>query len=702
MLGTGAAPGPGTVAGGGVGYALGEEVADKFDEWLGIREGRPLPEELKKTVKNALIGATFEAGGQVVIPAVAPIVRAVAKKIPKFPVSLSGAQKKAGDVLKAHTSKGPIVAKNIEDAKALEKAIPGLKFGRGQATNDPAIIKFERARERMPGEAAAGAADKAASNSKVLQEFIDNQKGAAGIDDVVGALERRSGAVAKSTDVAAKRLEREVAGIESNRDVADVGVSIREAAITGKKAAKKKAGELFDKVPEHSIDATILNDKIKNILKPFSRVEDVKLNIPSVLVRTRVLLKKTKGALTPKDLQGIRTELTTDLRRTQGGTDPNARKAARISKMIDAVDDLLTDAGVGAGGGELKTAQQFFKKEVIGKFKSGSVGDILKKSGGQYKVTNAGVASRFFKPGSKGAESAQEFVNAVGANKNARSAIEEAVRQDLVTNATNPITGELTEAKLKTWLARHKHALRGLDLQDRFKDIGMARSQLDKALEAKIAFDKSVASRMLGADVETAVKSAFSKGAKGKEARTLYLKLKGDKKAIAGLQNATIDHIIDNAMLTTPDAFNSPIVSLAKVEREFKKLKPAISVIFEDSPAKLKAFNAYRAALRTLQRNKTSPVGGGSETAAHLFTAMARTSGLSMGRTANIGRALIKPLIDMSDSQVNALLNRAAFDPEFAHTLMFIARKAPADIIARRLKGHMLSIGMKIGDNKEK
>jgi hypothetical protein len=178
--------------------------------------------------------------------------------------------------------------------------------------------------------------------------------------------------------------------------------------------------------------------------------------------------------------------------------------------------------------------------------------------------------------------------------------------------------------------------------------------------------------------------------------------LKGDKNAISGLQNATIDHIIDTAQTTASDAFNNPIISLAGVEREFKKLKPAIDVIFKDSPGKLVSFNKYRQALKILQRGKASPLGGGSDTMENALTALAQGSGLSASKVATIVRAVMKPILNMSDNQVNALLNRAAFDPDFAHTLIMASRGTPVDIIERRLKGHLASLGIKAFKQEKK
>jgi hypothetical protein len=714
-----------------------------------------------------------------------------------------------------------VIAKNIEQARMLEAEIPGLKFRRGQLTNDPAIIKFERAQARGPGEAAEKQLDLSAANSEAIKKYIDRVKGKAGLGEVVEPLARQRQAVETGVETARKGLERQAVELGTGPGEIQAGETIRAAAREGKTAAKKEATRLFEDVPEFDIDASGIVSKIDELSQPLDQFEDVAENVPAFFGKAREVLEVTKRT-TPQGLQGLRRNATQALRKAQSPTEPNEIMASRISKLIGEIDDTLKNAGeakgaaqatyqgkvifpeqlkkelfainknlqtkpevekivdvdktfqelkkadvigimqqtqegkkayserlaktfknkfgkeaptektfekvrdkvarqrkaeieemlsgsvdiqpaeIQAAAGRLKTAQQFYKKEVIQKFKSGSVGDVLKKIRSQDKVSNAQIVSRFFKPGAVGGESAQQFINAAGGNKAATDAMESAVKQDLLKSATNVTTGEIVESKLKGWLSKHDQALTKLGIKNKFNTIVKARAQLDSALEIKTQFDKSVASKLLNSDVDSAVQNAFSKGSKKANAERLLKRLKGDKRAVSGLQNAIIDHIITNAQVSAVDAFDNPIVSLAKVEGGFKKFKPAIDEVFKGSPRKLKAFNNYRMALKTLQRGKTSPLGGGSDTAENIIEVIAKRSGLSKFRTVSIIKSIIGPIKDMGDKQVNAILNRAAFDPDFAFTLERAARGAPVDIIERRLKGHLLAIGLRQTERNER
>ncbi len=712
----GSTAGPvGTAAGGGLGYAIGEELADKFDEFLGLRERKPLMVELTESGVDIVEGATMEMGGQLLAAGAGKAfslgkkgIEALAKK--SKPITQEGATKAAAEVLAAETSGGPLIAENIADAAALEKEIPGLRFSRGQTTNDPSIIKFERARARMPGEAAQEQLEAAARNTEAIQEYIKKKKGVGGIEEVTTPLTAQKEATETGVKKAAGILETEAAQLEGAA-AEEIGETIKTAAAKGKKAAKGKAGELFEEVPEVDIDGSSLITKIDELSKPLSKFEDVAENIPKEFKFFKKVLSESNGVVNPNDLQGLRSSLTGTLRDLRGSASPNNRKIARLTGLLKEVDTILdtappvkevaekiTEKAVEAGK-QLKTARSFYNKEVVEKYGKGAIGEILKKGD---KVSNANVAGRFFKPGFKGTESANEFIAAVGENKNARGALEDYIKQDLLSSSTNPVTGEIVETKLKTWLSKYKPALKKLGLENKFDSISKASSELTKAREMKVAFDKSVASKLLKSDVDTAVKNAFASGSKKKAAVDLMEGLKGNNKAVSGLQNSTIDHIIKNAETTASDAFGNPVISLAKVENEYKKFKPALDVLFKKSPEKLKALDQYRRALKIMQRGKVSPLGGGSDTAENIITSMAAASGIAKGKVATIAKSILSPLIQMSDNQVNSILNRAAFDPDFAYTVQMMAKGKPIDKVEQRLKGHLAAMLMRGTIKEEK
>jgi len=908
MAGTPGAPGAGTLVGGGLGFALGEELADKLDEFMGLRERQPLLIELKESAEQAVKGAAYEAGGQSIFPAVAPGIKWAISKIPRIALTGRGAAKIGAKVIAAETSQGPIFAKNIEEARALEEAIPGLKFSRGEMTGDPEIIKFERARATAPGDVAAEQLQRSAENSKALRTFIDTQKGKGDISDVLGPLEKERVALGAGAEATGEALAREARAIETGVGGVEAGPPVRKALSEGERAARKDARLLFEDVPEFDIDASKLVTKIDELSQPMNKFEAVGKNVPEEFAQIKAVLEESDGIATPQDLQGLRSSLTDSLRDAQGAASPNNRMISRINQMIGEVDSVLKEAsesgervtkefitnpapsvadlkeyevltkearvtasenikalrkkenvsgykasleeateivnsssdysdftdiisqgglnletahmmsdkdtirelmrrrptlfrrgaslhaehyankkgfdtpdelfqdwltrdkrqdkirsvaddlfnefqagkemelsetgfeeflneeikmtnkllgkkppkgvkpdpidfryvktkqlpGDEAAAQKLKTAQQFFKKEVIDKFKAGTPGDILRRKGGQYKVTNANIASRFFKAGPKGQEAAQEFMNAVGKDKDALNAMRDYIKQDLIDKSTNPNTGEIVKTKLNSWLAKNRKALEVYGMGREFNSIKKAQGALEDAITLKTEFNKSVASKMLGADVDSAIGKAFQKGSTRVSAINLMRQVKGDKKAVNGLQNGIIDHIITTAETTAPDFLGNKIISLAGFEKEFKKMLPAMKIVFKDAPLKMKALTEYRTALGRMQALKKSPtLVGGPDTAEKIISNIAYGLGAGKSRVLNILRTVAKPLLTLSDDMVNGVLNRAAVDPDFAYTLQLIAKGRKPDMIERRLKGHIASLGLKITEQPQ-
>lgn len=909
MIGTPGSPGVGTLIGGGLGYAIGEELADKLDEFMGLRERQPLLVEIEESAKQTVTGAAFEAGGQSFFPLVAPGVKFLVNKIPKIALTGKGAAKIGSKVIAAETSSGPIFAKNIEEARALEETIPGLKFSRGEITGDPEIIKFERARASAPGDVATQQVQNAADNSAAIKRFIDMKKGKGGIEDVLDPLAKQQGALEKGVESTRAGLNKEAKVLGTGQWAVEVAQPIRKALVSGEKSARAEASKLFENVPDFGIDASPLINTIDELSKPIGKFEAAGKNIPSEFEVIKKVLVDESGITTPKDLQGLQSELKGLLRDIEGSAAPNNRMSTRVSKLISAVDNVLKDASesgvriskeklknyyptvpemddylkvsskasknaddivsyslgkddkkayqdiyneakdiidssddfsdwtqliksgglnletahmmsdpetikellrrrptlfrsgalthaehfamekgfdtpdelfqnwlnkkprqesikdladdmfdqyqVGQEMGEdltgdsykkfideqikqtnkllsskkpkgsqperveivktrgmpgdkdasekLKTAQQFFKKEVIGKFKSGTPGDILKRKGGQYKVSNAEIASRFFKAGPKGQQSANEFMSAIGKDETALNAMKDYIKQDLIDNATNPNTGEIVSTKLNSWLSKHKKSLTSYGMENDFNSIKKAQVAYDDAIKMQKEFNKSVASKMLNADVDSAVSKAFNAGVTKLAAQKLMKQVGGNKKAINGIQNAIIDHILAKSETTAIDFLGNNVVGNATFEREFRKMSPAISVAFKDSPEKIKALLTYRKALKKLQTLKKSPtLTGGPDTAEKIITNLAYSLGAGKSRVLNILKAIASPLTKLNDNLVNNILNRAAVDPDFAYTLQLIAKGKDVDMIERRLKGHMISLGMKAFNTQEK
>jgi len=308
VAGTIAGTAAGGVAGGALGYAMGDEIADLLQEWLGYYEPKPVILNLKEAGKNVVEGLTYEMGGAAVGPAMGAMAPSVVKqgkglgRIPgvkratKFvsdmlPRTDKGAKKQAGEILAAYTASGPLMVKNAEEAKMLEDMIPGLKFDLGQLTGDAGVVKFMKEGVDDAGELAAARAERIASNTKAINDFIKKTKGARGVDDPRRALKAIRSMSDEIQSLAKENMERQTTALRSETGPTERGQTIRGFLESGEKQARKKAEELFDKVPEQDQIVDDLIDGFENILKPKHATEG-RDKFPKVLRDALEIMKK--------------------------------------------------------------------------------------------------------------------------------------------------------------------------------------------------------------------------------------------------------------------------------------------------------------------------------------------------------------------------------------------------------------------------
>lgn len=91
-------------------------------------------------------------------------------------------------------------------------------------------------------------------------------------------------------------------------------------------------------------------------------------------------------------------------------------------------------------------------------------------------------------------------------------------------------------------------------------------------------------------------------------------------------------------------------------------------MLYKNDPAKLKALETMKQAYEIAIRNTRSPLGGGSDTAENVLTALSSINLLS--RTASIARGVWRTIRKYSLQQVDDLVTRAMFDPDYAETLV--------------------------------
>lgn len=735
--GLGAAPGIVTenpilaLFGGGVGYKAGKDATREIDKYLGApSDMSPAPltgraerttGKLPQPIEDVLSGAEYTVEGYGTDKLLAGGLKAAGWAWAKLPsVSESALQKEAGQVLIKQTPKGLIYARNAEEAARIEREIGGgLQFTRGQATGAPETLAFERGLSST-GEGATMLREQQAGANQAVRDYFERKfPGETG--NVTRSAERVQTSIQHQTKTAEEALTKEVGQLGERPDIQASGQAIRERLISGKATARKTARDLYDAIPNVQLDSGELSGTLQNIKADFQKSGDSLKDYPKGIINQieglitekpgkasglldatgRPIVAAPSGGTKPLDFQelrGIRTQIREATQDALSGANPNHKLARRLQILQDGIENTINQLSNPEKYGEdvsssFRKASAYYK-EYDKIYRRGAVGNILRpgNEANGFRIADANVAREFVRSGKL--DAADDFMRALGSDKEAKKAMDDYLSQDLLKSATDPVTGEVQYKKLMAWQTQNKAVLQKFGLGKEFSSVVRATRKVNAWRGLSENFDKSVAARMiddsrLGVSFEQGIARAMTTPQKMTELMRI---VQGDKSAEAGLQKAVGEYIMNQARLTPQDLTGNPQMSVAKMTTAMRKYAPALRELYKDSPEKLQALQTINQAFENLARS-FRPVGpGGSDTAEKLMIFWQLSSRIP-GVKQVIGsyRALSDVFGRYSREQVNKYLLKASYDPEYAETLIQAATaKAPESTLATRIKRQML------------
>ncbi|MCK9361697.1 hypothetical protein M0Q28_05770 [Patescibacteria group bacterium] len=412
-----------------------------------------------------------------------------------------------------------------------------------------------------------------------------------------------------------------------------------------------------------------------------------------------------------QELHSLRKDIGRQISDAVTGANPNMPMARRLYSLRNAID---ADIEAALGGENAYQVARDFAREYYLKFRSGAVGKVLQR-GGQASgraVPDAQIPGKLFT-----IDGADDFIRAVGQENAATVMRQHAAELLMESGAVNKLTNEINTKQFATWVNRNRRVLEKFGIQDDFANVRDAYVALDDLKAMQVEFGKSVASKLLNADPDKAIKAAMqgAEGISGKNTGETMRRLMGqlkdadgviDKKALLGLKNAFKDFIISEAETTAKTVAGDQIISPAGILKNMKKYEPAMRILYNDEPQKLDALLNVQKAIEIQARSLKSPVGGGSDTFEKLSMAQGvmsrvldRIPGLSY--TGRLARAGLKLVSNLNESELNKLLARAMYDPELAQTLMMAAKNQAPKEVARRINNQLVILSLGVTANKK-
>lgn len=690
LVGTPAGP-AGQVGGAALGYAGAKRVTSAAGQALGVEEPETVGEAFEHTGEDIRTGAAMEMIGQIPGGAFregAKAVKWLKGKIGIPAVTKKGIEKEAAKRfidLKTKAESNIQVQKNIKAAKELEKKIPGLKLSYGQITNDADAIALERSLARTGG-ASLSQQQRAVANKTLENYYAGKITGAGKPEEFLKTLGKEKGVLEIAKKETQQAVDTEVMRISRHLGEQEVGKNIYGTLAKSKKLMEKEVSTLFEKIPNLKVNPAPLQTKIQQVMSEVLKGEpreDIPIAAINLIKQYINPSGKAIKNIDIKTARGLNRTLNNMIEKAYSGIKPNrvlGRRLEILKSGIKEAYDLTSKEGGQEGIDILMKANA--KRTLMGDlFEKGTVADILARGsrGEETKIALANIANKFDSLGG-----IDDFVKAVGDRNIVKNSMRDYYQFDFL-NKTRTPEGGIATNKGTQWLYKNSGKLKKLGLFDEFKDMVTKGRNLQVAEKNLDIFNKSIANKVLNADVDDLVRTAF-RGSKnyGATAREILLKTKGNKAAEEGFKKAFANNLMKEAETTAPEFFQAVraetpseiefVKSVAKLTNNLKKYSPAIRVIYKDEPQKIKAIHDVWNAYQTLARTAKSPIGGGSDTVENMFNILVGAGGARAGRF-----YLIKSIRDafskFSERHINEYMRRMMFDPEYAANFISIVKK---------------------------
>lgn len=501
-------------------------------------------------------------------------------------------KQKFSEVERASTA-ADIILRHADDPqqaiKNLRASIDANKSGSlGQLAQDKGILGFEKlmaSRSKGNFNTRLDANDRALSDE--LISLLDSVS-ADGAEDVArlyikGRLDTAKRAVQLRLNEAKKRAQSALERAGTDLEGEDASKILSQQIDEAYDLAEVQHKALWAEVPDVEIDASGLFDEINDLAKANltskTAIAEGTEAFTKELKRIKDLQKK--GGVSVQELIDLRSSLLSRLRNLRKTHDSNKFQKKFVSDVQGALLDRIDNAP--SVGREYRTAAEYTK----------FIDDVFRGTSFDSSDDMSQVLSgKVFRSGLAGAQTADELLKVQGINSGVEDAIGDVIRADFAKTAV--FDGVVDAKKAKQFLKKNAEFLsRYKSVRAELEEAASTQKLTDKVLRHQARsnshIDKSVANIFLEPDDPVrAIDSLVSGNIKSprKAAETLYRMASKDKsgQAVKGLRRMAIDSLMEKITkdIAGETGFHQGF------DKGYKKLLPALKVLFKDDPASLK------------------------------------------------------------------------------------------------------------------
>jgi hypothetical protein len=465
--------------------------------------------------------------------------------------------------------------------------IPGEQATLGQTTGNLRTLGYERSLRNSP-EGRAAMTDADARNNQARTDYLGATAPTVGSDaagnHLRSLLQQHQTDVenAETTSHAATTSALDAAGINAGLPTREaLGAEQRGALEQTRQPVKDQASAALDAIDP---DGT-LAVPITNVSGMAQHILDNEIGPGAVTHGAeRPLLNAVAGMDDVQSFSQLRLLMRNTgeaMRQISRNPELGRESAAyrRMSMLMGSIQDSLSEsANQNAGGprapiyhggnqvefgaqdaADLAAANRAYA-QYKDRFRTGAVGDVLAsgRTPGSYRVTDANVPGRLFRPGQAGVDSINSLIKAAGSPAEALRVLGDAPALSLRDAAVRD--GQFDEAAYNKWMRAHGDALDKLPgLRDRFANAATGQQAAEDAATAARQklndYQDSAASFYLGkgeagAHPITAITKLMSNENPAAAAADLMQRAGGSQAAVEGIQRNVIEWLANGARTT--------------------------------------------------------------------------------------------------------------------------------------------------------
>lgn len=633
------------------------------------------------------------------------------------------AKQSAKEALRSHITQGG------KQALARIEARPaGDNFGTtAQVTNDPGLLTLERSISRSGGATTGRFFEKRTTQNQALRRQMGLLEG--GSDDLLRTQDAKARkAIQNTIDDTLGRLDRKIDEAmpgdttPSSADLSAISSQAKDGLMEELSKARSTESELWQRVgSDLKVDFTPLKNMVRSIIDGMGKLPDEQ-NIPRV---ARDIIKTKKAADQKSiidfvddeepfsELINIRKRIINERMIEKGQQAPNGTKINFLNQLDNAIMDTINtlDDSFLVDVVDFNTAREF-SNQLNSRFTRGMVNKVLSKNIQGGARTPASASLRTLTGGTGSREAAQEFIAAAGGNQGLVDLGTDFIVKDFL-NKNMSADNVLNAKRARLWVSNHTDVLDEFPAAKQaiarvIQRHSRAETLINRRTRTQRFIEKSAAHEYLGKSPERGIDMILASNDPAQSAKRIMRFMRDDPSAVEGFKRHLWEGIARRMELAEKDLMQEAFLSPAKFQKSLQKYNTLFKSVYGE--AQYKNLQDVFGKLEMMAKSQRPVLTGGSDTSQNLGISIPQV----LGRAYNVKRGVVsKTFVIMegasrvinrvlhghTQEQSRRLLEEALIDPDIGKLLITKVTPQNEVQIAKRLRGHLLSIAR--DDNSE-